>query len=228
MSRRGIAAVGLTAALRARFGDGEEHRVADAVAALAHLVPPEIAAREYRHVHKRQSWPPDDYAGALYHGQRGIILEKLRQAGATWGPRPSSKAPVETFRLPNTRDVEPSASTRRERREMARALLERFPSKSDVAIARQCGLSQPTILRIRAGLSYSSEYDRPRRTVERGGVTYEMRVGKQGRPPKDGCSPPTVTVPVTAEGALALLRRLPRADAMRAVNAYVDGSEPMP
>jgi len=227
MSRRGIAAVGLTAALRARFGDGEEHRVADAVAALAHLVPPEIAAREYRHVHKRQSWPPDDYAGALYHGQRGIILEKLRQAGATWGPRPSSKAPVETFRLPNTRDVEPSASTQRERREMARALLERFPAKSDHAIARQCGLSHMTVGRIRSHLSSSNELDSPR-IVERGGVTYEVDVAKIGPSKRRGCAPPTVSLPVTAEGALTLLRRLPRADAMRAVNAYVDGSEPMP
>jgi len=58
------------------------------------------------------------------------------------------------------------------RREAAR-LLRRAPETSDREIGRRCGLSQPTVAKVRTDLESSAQIERTETRVGRGGYTYD-------------------------------------------------------
>ena len=61
-----------------------------------------------------------------------------------------------------------------DRREEAARLLRRIPQTSDREIGRQCGLSQPTVAKIRAALEAGAQIEQTETRVGRGGYEYAV------------------------------------------------------
>lgn len=213
VAKRGIGSWGLAGQLRERFQDGAEHTLDAAAAAVAELIPPEIAGREYQRHYRGRSWPPpaDRYASEMFMAKRTIVYRALgTMPGIIWT---HEKGEPRRFKLTLQWPVRESKATAAERRDMIRAYLRAFPHKSDSAIARQCGVSQPTVGNIRRQLIKSSMLT-PGPTEGLDGKIRQFTPGTMGRKRRgaatttEGSNEIMVTVPLTVDGVLDLITRL--------------------
>ena len=106
--RGSLRSFGLTAAICERFADGQPHALDAAVAAVGHLIYPEVAVRTYQ---RRKTSRAGGIAEQIERGRCRIIRKRLAELGAE--PLGAATDRWATFRLP--------------RREVGRRLGERHP-----------------------------------------------------------------------------------------------------
>jgi hypothetical protein len=153
---------------------------------------PRVAGIDADHVRTLEkvadAWPPlvvVEHLGAL------VLVDGFHRYAAAQNLGLAT-VPVVRHDMPEDRDLKGLAFrlnavhgrplTLQDRRDRATELLQRYPGWSDREIARQCGLAQPTVAKLRSELEASAQIEQTDVRVGRGGYTYTVGTNAKQRP----------------------------------------------